>query len=80
MKQIDEASIQRLNEVIIYLKEKSKNKLMVRLYHKILFLIELEHFKSHQKLFIGLDFFSYKYGPFSIEIAEALDSPMKKYS
>ena len=77
MANIDAATEKRLDETLSYLKYKSDDKLMVRLYQKILFLIELNYYKKHSKLFIGLDFVSYKFGPFSLEIAQALENPAR---
>ncbi|TLD91020.1 DUF4065 domain-containing protein [Helicobacter magdeburgensis] len=73
--QLDNATEQRLNEAVSYLRHKSNERLWARLYQKILFLLELEYFKEHGTLFIGLKFKSYKYGPFSEEVANALDNP-----
>lgn len=78
---IDEASLHRLNEVVSYLGEISDFQLMARLYQKIIFLLELEYYKKHFRLFIGINFKSYKFGPFNIEIAQALENPNPtKYS
>ena len=68
----------RLNELIYYLKQISKGQLALNLYQKIVFLIELNHYRAHQKLFIGLSFESLRYGPFSIELAKAMDAPDEK--
>ena len=78
MKTMDAASIKRLNEVIACLRQTSKGCLMANLYQKIVFLIELNHFRTHQNLFVGLVFNSLKYGPFSVELAKALDAPDEK--
>lgn len=78
MKTMDAASIKRLNEVIACLRQTSKGCLMANLYQKIVFLIELNHFRVHQNLFVGLIFHSLKYGPFSVELAKALDAPDEK--
>lgn len=81
MKNLDAASEKRLNEAISYLKYLSNDTLMARLYQKILFLLELKYYQKHSRLFIGLNFKSYKYGPFSIDIAKALEEPtINKYS
>lgn len=77
MKKIDAATEKRLNSAISYLKEISKDTLISRLYQKILFLVELNYYKKYSRLFIGIDFISYKFGPFSIEIAKALENPSK---
>ncbi|TLD85844.1 type II toxin-antitoxin system antitoxin SocA domain-containing protein [Helicobacter sp. MIT 05-5294] len=74
---LDSASEIKLNQVVAYLNEKSNNKLWARLYQKIIFLLELEHFKKYQKLSIGITFQSYLYGPFSKSIAQALENPNK---
>ena len=78
MKTMDAASIKRLNEIIACLRQTSKGCLMANLYQKIVFLIELNHFRTHQNLFVGLVFNSLKYGPFSVELAKALDAPDEK--
>ncbi|HEB9338044.1 TPA: DUF4065 domain-containing protein [Campylobacter coli] len=75
MSKIDAASEQRLIEAISYLRKISEDALMVRLYQKILFLLELKYYQQHSKLFIGINFKSYKFGPFSNDIAEALEDP-----
>ena len=78
MKTMDAASIKRLNEVIACLRQTSKGRLNANLYQKIVFLMELNHFRTHQNLFIGLEFQSLKYGPFSVELAKAMDAPDEK--
>lgn len=78
MKNIDAASLKRLNEVIAYLRQTSKGCLAANLYQKIVFLIELNYFRANQNLFIGLIFHSLKYGPFNIDLAQALDAPNEK--
>ena len=78
MKTIDAASIKRLKEFIACLRQTSKGCRMANLYQKIFFLIELNHFRTHQNLFVGLVFNSLKYGPFSVELAKALDAPDEK--
>ncbi|MBX7491265.1 type II toxin-antitoxin system antitoxin SocA domain-containing protein [Helicobacter turcicus] len=72
---MDNASEIKLSQTISYLRHKSNNKLWARLYQKIIFLMELEFYKRHQQLSIGVNFQSYKYGPFSVEIAQMLDNP-----
>lgn len=74
---LDEASKLKLDQVVAYLNEKSNKLLWARLYQKIIFLLELEHYKKHQRLSIGLHYKSYLYGPFSEEVALALENPKK---
>ena len=78
MKTMDAASIKRLNEVIAYLRQASKGRLAANLYQKIVFLVELNHFRAHQNLFVGLEFKSLRYGPFSEQLAMAMDAPDEK--
>lgn len=80
MKNMDAASISRLNETVAYLRDKSGGRLAANLYQKILFLIELNHYREHQNLFVGLEFKSLKYGPFSEAVAVAVDAPDAKTS
>ena len=75
MKTMDAASLKRLNETIACLRQTSKGRLNANLYQKIVFLVELNHFRAHQNLFIGLEFQSLKYAPFSVELARAMDAP-----
>ena len=72
---MDAASEKRLIEAVSYLRKISEDTLMARLYQKILFLLELKYYKEHSKTFIGIDFKSYKFGPFSVDIAKALEDP-----
>ena len=74
---MSDASEQRLEQAVSYLREKSNDGLMARLYQKILFLLELKYYQKHSQYFIGIHFTSYKYGPFSKGVAEALESTEK---
>lgn len=71
---LDNASEVKLNQVVAYLKKKSDERLWARLYQKIIFLLELESYKKYQQLSIGVKFKSYFYGPFSEDIAQALEN------
>ncbi|AHK73210.1 DUF4065 domain-containing protein [Campylobacter coli] len=75
MRKMDAASEKRLIEAVSYLKKISKDALMARLYQKILFLLELKYYQQHSRPFIGINFKSYKFGPFSLDVAKALDDP-----
>ena len=51
MKTMDAASLKRLNETIACLRQTSKGRLNANLYQKIVFLVELNHFRAQQDLF-----------------------------
>lgn len=74
---LDNASEVKLNQVVAYLSEKSDKRLWARLYQKIIFLLELEFYKKHQRALHRSNFKSYFFGPFSIDIAQALENSNK---
>lgn len=74
---LDLGSENMLVSIVDYLEKKAGGSLWRRLYHKLVFLIELEYYKKHGKKLSGAGFYSYKYGPFSQDVAFVLDSPQR---
>jgi len=40
---------------------------------KLLYLLDIENYKSYQRIFTELDWIFYKYGPYAFEIEKFLD-------
>jgi len=67
---------EKIKNAIYYIFERAYNKDIslgkVRLI-KLLYLLDVENYRSYQNIYSGLEWIFYKYGPYSFEIEELLD-------